>query len=104
MSSRNKLANRKNLLQLEADYELKIATKATVTLQFPFMDHLYDGPFAVLSCIYSKTKEACKWGDMYARETTLDKGTYTVKLGKIMRSASNQELKPSAQRSFTRIR
>lgn len=81
MTSRDKLPNGEDLLRLELTYEFKLSSKSTITAQFPLTNHLYDGPFAVLSCIYSGSKEVCAWGDMYKRDVSLAKGTYTLKQG-----------------------
>lgn len=80
-SRRDQLPSGKNLFGLELTYDIKMGSKSTVTPSFPIMNHLYDGPFAVLSCIYSKNKEIIKWGDMYSRDVELAKGSYVLKIG-----------------------
>lgn len=81
MTSRDRLPGGSDLLRLELSYDFKLSSKSSVAPQFPITNHLYDGPFAVLSCIYSGSKEVCAWGDMYKRDVSLSKGSYTLKMG-----------------------
>jgi tripeptidyl-peptidase-2 len=66
LSARNDLASGQGQYELLLTYGFKQSKKAGVTARFATDDHLYDGPFSVLSVLYDSTRKTMFWGEYVA--------------------------------------